>query len=186
LARACQPCQRSKGSCHTITPVGNFTIPPARFLHVQIDIIGPLPSSAGSQYCLTAVERFTRWPEAFPIPNLTAETVAGALLSAWLSRFDCPQTITTDQGRQFESQLFHSLARMCGIHLSRTIPHHPVANGIVKRLHHTLKAAIMGHAEEKWTEALPLVLLGIRTAYKQDLHSSAAELVFWRASAGPR
>ena len=36
----------------------------------------------------------------------------------------------------------------------------------------------MCHAEEKWTDALPLVLLGIRTAYKEDLHSSAAELVY--------
>ena len=63
---------------------------------------------------------------------------------------------------------------MCGIHLSRTTPHHPAANGLVERLHRTLKAAIMCHAEEKWTEALPLVLLGIRTAYKEDLQSSAA------------
>jgi cleavage and polyadenylation specificity factor subunit 1 len=30
--------------------------------------------------------------------------------------------ITTDQGRQFESQLFHSLAQMCGIQLRRTTP----------------------------------------------------------------
>jgi len=67
---------------------------------------------------------------------------------------------------------------MCGIHLSRTTPHHPAANGLVERLHSTLKAAIMCHAEERWTDALPLVLLGIRTAYKEDLQSSAAELVY--------
>jgi hypothetical protein len=34
------------------------------------------------------------------------------------------------------------------------------------------------HAGEKWTEALPVVLLGIRTAYKEDLQSSATELVY--------
>jgi len=171
-------CQRSKVSCHTITPVGNFTLPPARFLHIHIDIVGPLPSSAGFQYCLTAVDHFTCWPAAFPIPDITAETVSRALLSGWIARFGCPQTITTEQGRQFESQLFHSLAKMCGIHLSRTTPHHPAAIGLVERLHCTLKAAIMCHADEWWTAALPLVLLGICTAYKEDLQSSAAELIY--------
>jgi len=67
---------------------------------------------------------------------------------------------------------------MCGIHLSRTTPHHPAANGLVERLHRTLKATIMCHAEEKWTEALPLFLLGICTAYKEDLQSSTAELIY--------
>jgi hypothetical protein len=49
-------------------------------------------------------------------------------------RFGYLQTITTDQGHQFESQLFHSLVRLCGIHLSRTTAHHPAANGLVVRV----------------------------------------------------
>jgi transposase InsO family protein len=84
-----------------------------------------------------------------------------------------PQTITTDQGRQFESQLFHSLARLCGIQLSRTIAHHPAANGLVERFHRPLKAAIMCHADQQWTEAFPLVL-GIRTSFKVGLQASVA------------
>jgi cleavage and polyadenylation specificity factor subunit 1 len=177
-ARTCQACQHSKVSRHTVTPVGDFTLPAARFLHIHIDLVGPLPTSAGSTYCLTAVDRFTRWPEAIPIPDITAETVARALVTGWISRLGCPQTITTDQRRQFESQLFHSLARMCGIQLSRTTAHHPTTNGLVERFHRTLKAAIMCHPEQQWTEALPLVLLGVRTAFKTELQASVAEFVY--------
>jgi cleavage and polyadenylation specificity factor subunit 1 len=67
---------------------------------------------------------------------------------------------------------------MCGVQLARTTAHHPAANGLVERFHRTLKAAIMCHADQKWTEALPLVLLGIRTAYKGDQQASVPELVY--------
>jgi cleavage and polyadenylation specificity factor subunit 1 len=155
-ARACLACQRSKFSRHMVTPVGDFTLPAACFQHIHLDIIGPLPTSAGNTYCLTAVDHFTRWPEAISIPDITADTVVSALLNGWTYRFGCPQTITTDQGRQFESQLFHSLASLCGIQLSRTTAYHPAANGLVERFHRTLKAAIVCHVDQKWTEALPL------------------------------
>ncbi|XP_063628927.1 uncharacterized protein LOC134800357 [Cydia splendana] len=49
---------------------------------------------------------------------------------------------------------------------------------MVERLHRQLKAAIMCHTNTHWTEVLPLVLLGIRSAWKDDLKSSAAELVY--------
>jgi cleavage and polyadenylation specificity factor subunit 1 len=176
--RFCQAYQRSKVSRHTVTPVGDFTLPAAHFLHVHIDLVGPLPTSAGYTYCLTAVEHFTHWPETIPITDITADTVVCALLTVWISRFSCPQTITTDQGRQFESQLFHSLAGLCGIQLPRTTAHHAAANGLVERFHRTLKAAVMCHADQQWTEALPLVLLGICTSFKADLQASVAEIVY--------
>ncbi|BHF76665.1 hypothetical protein SprV_0501976400 [Sparganum proliferum] len=61
----------------------------------------------------------------------------------------------------------------------RTTAYHPAANGMVERFHRQLKASLRAAADpENWTDHLPLVLLGIRSALKPDLDCSAAELVF--------
>jgi cleavage and polyadenylation specificity factor subunit 1 len=83
----------------------------------------------------------------------------------------------TDQGHHFDSQLFHNLAKVCGINLFRASLYHPAASSLVQWLHRMLRAAIICHSDEQWAKALALVLLGIHTAYKEDLQSSAAELV---------
>lgn len=67
---------------------------------------------------------------------------------------------------------------MVGAHHYRTTAYHPQANSIVERLHRQLKASIMCHATAQWTEALPLVLLGIRSTWKADIEASSAELVY--------
>lgn len=176
-SRKCIACQRAKVHRHVSSPLGTFDLPSARFSFIHVDIIGPLPVSQGYRYCLTAVDRFTRWPEVTPMVDQTAETVGKALIS-WISRFGCPTDIVTDRGRQFESSLFQYLGRMTGFKHRKTTAYHPACNGLVERFHRQLKAAIMCHADCNWVETLPLVLLGIRSSYKDDLQTSSAELVY--------
>ena len=129
------------------------------------------------RYLVTAVDRFTRWPEAFPVQDITAETVAKAFLYGWIARFGCPETITTDQGRQFESELFRKLGHFCGFQRSRTTAYHPESNGLVERFCRRLKASFMC-CGNKWTDSLAPLFFGIRAAFKEDLQASNAELVY--------
>jgi hypothetical protein len=104
-------------------------------------------------------------PEAFPLPDITAETVSCTLLSDWISCFGRLHIIMTNQESKFESQLFHNLAKVCGIHLCWTNPTIlPMLIGYIARLKLPLC-----YADEQWTEAITLVLLVIHTAYKEDL-----------------
>ena len=177
-AKQCLQCQRSKVHRHVAAPIGTFATPDARFDHVHIDIVGPLPPAHGYTYLLTCVDRFTRWPEAIPIPMVTAESVARYFVERWIALYGCPSTVTTDRGQQFESELFSSLIQLLGTERIRTTSYHPASNGLVERFHRQLKCAIKAHENQDWYETLPLVLLGIRTCLKADIKCSAAELVF--------
>lgn len=174
----CVPCQKSKVHRNNKAPIIQITTPNSRFAHIHMDLIGPLPPSGGNAYCLTMIDKFTRWPEIIPIPNMTAATVAHAFVNGWVARFGVPTNITTDLGRQFESELFRALTLMLGITHLRTTPYHPQANGQIERTHRQLKAAIMCHQNAQWTEVLPFVLLGMRTSLKDDLQATVAELTY--------
>ncbi|GBP15123.1 Retrovirus-related Pol polyprotein from transposon 412 [Eumeta japonica] len=84
----------------------------------------------------------------------------------------------TDRGKQFESTLFQHPARVAGFHCKRTTAYHPACNSLIERFHRQLKTAITCHANENWIESLPLVLLGVRSAYKDYLKTSCVQLVY--------
>lgn len=124
------------------------------------------------------VDRFTRWPEAIPIVDITADTVAKTFYSNWIARFGSPKIVTTEQGSQFESALYNALLQLVGGKRIRTTAYYPAANGLVERWHRTMKAAIMCHQNENWVKLLPTVLLGLRSCYKEDLKASPAEYLY--------
>lgn len=174
----CVQCQQSKVSRHVQQLPAQFVAPDARFDHVHMDIVGPLCEDSGFKYLLTMIDRFSRWPEAVPLKDIEARTVARAFFDNWISRFGAPKILTTDQGAQFESKLFDALLSLIGCHRIRTTAYHPAANGLVERWHRTLKAALMCHTERDWSRSLSTVLLGLRNQVRLDTNASPSEYVY--------
>lgn len=176
--RRCLPCQKSKIGRHTISPLGTIPVPNSRFHHLHLDLIGPLPVAQNFRYCLTVIDRYTRWCEVLPLTDSTTENVCKALIFNWIARFGTPSQISCDQGSQFNSFTFLKFLKTFGIEMLRTAAYNPKANGFIERVHRTLKASLMCHSDSSWIEVLPLVLLGLRTAVREEWGHTPAELVY--------
>jgi hypothetical protein len=75
---------------HVKAPLGSSNVPSECFCHVHIDLVGTVPVSSGFLCSVTAIERYTRLPEALPLSGKTADAVPKAFLSVWVARFGCP------------------------------------------------------------------------------------------------
>jgi Integrase core domain len=155
-------------------------VPTTRFSHVHIDLVGPLPCSAdGFAYIMTAVDRSTRWAEAWPLKATAAADCAEVFIAGWVARFGVPAFLTSDRGVQFTSALWAAVMGRLGISHKMTSAFHPQSNGAVERFHRRLKDALRARlAAADWPSHLPWVLLGLRAAPREDSGISAAELVY--------
>ena len=80
------------------------------------DIFGPFPvSDSGNSYILVAIDYFTRWAEAYLIPDQEAATVTRKLTDEMFLCFSIPEQLHSDQGHQFESQLLAEIYRFLHI-----------------------------------------------------------------------
>jgi transposase InsO family protein len=117
--------------------------------------------------------------EAIPLSDTSAASCAKALTFTWISRIGVPETITSDHGPQFTSNLWFKLCEMLHISHRQTTAYHPESNGAVQRLHRCLKDALRDRvAAATWSEELPFVLPGLRAQPREDTGLSPAEAVF--------
>ncbi len=179
LVRNCLNCQKAKVHSHVSLQAAHIPVSVRRFSHLHVDLVGPLPRSSGFSYLFTIVDRTTRWPEAMPLASTTAADCAAALLQGWIQRFGVPDTITSDRGPQFTSSLWAALCSLLSIKHTQTTAYHPQSNGLVERFHRRLKDALPARAVgADWFNHLPWVLLGFRSAWREDSEFSPSEAVF--------
>jgi len=85
-------------------------------------IIGPIsPPSEEYRYILTTIDMCTRFPEAVPLKDISASTVAEALLEIF-SRVGLPYKAHSDRGSQFTSEMIREVYRLLDVKQSTTLP----------------------------------------------------------------
>ena len=135
--KTCDTCQRGRKNKGGKSPMGISKIIDQPF--VKIDIVGPLNiTKSRNRYILTIVDLCTRWPEAIPLKTVTTEEVQNALLTVFY-RMGFPETILSDNGSQFTSDIFKNVSTLLGIKICHLSVYHAMSNGCVERFNGTLK-----------------------------------------------
>jgi len=154
---------RSNGKCDPAKP-------PIRI--VSLDICGPYTRTPrGNRFVLTFVDHFTRYAEAIPLPEITAEACARAFATHVIARHGSGSLLVTDQGRQFTSAFFKETCKILGVRQMNTSSRHPMSNGMVEKLNKTMNQGLSHYvnaAGTNWDVLLPLYLM----AYRATPHSS--------------
>ncbi|ROT77825.1 hypothetical protein C7M84_003484 [Penaeus vannamei] len=151
---------------------------------VAVDIVGPFPvTTQGNRFICVVMDYFTKWPEAYALPDHEAETVAEALVNNFITRFGVPCELHSDQGREFESMVFQECCRLLGIKKTRTTALRPQSDGLVERFNRTLIHEVAKYCssdQRDWDVKLPSLLMAYRSAQHEATTHTPAKLMFGR------
>ena len=167
----CDGCNRGKSGRPVRAPLMSYLVGHT-MERVSLDTIGPLPvTPRGNRIILVVVENKTRWVEAIPLPDQTAQTVAHAFVTEVVCRFGTPRQVHTDQGKCFEAALFKEMCQILDIDKTRTTAYWPRSNGLVERVNRTIEGMMCHYVsdnQEDWDVKLPLLMM----AYRSTPHRS--------------
>ncbi len=151
---------------------------------LQLDFIGPLPSAKGGyRYCLVIIDKFSKWVEAIPTRNNSANTVARVVANQILPLWGTPIQIESDQGTHFTGQVMKQICQMLNIKQRFHIPYRPQSSGMVERANRTIKESIskqVAQHKNQWIDALPTVLTILRATPSKATGISPFELMTGR------
>nr|XP_006819437.1 PREDICTED: uncharacterized protein K02A2.6-like [Saccoglossus kowalevskii] len=188
--QSCDVCRRTipKGMVGKV-PLAKMPLIGIPLLRVGVDLVGPIKSHnpCKFQYILVLVDYATRYPEATPLKNIRAVTLAESLVVIF-SRVGIPREILSDLGTQFISEVMAEVTRLLSIRRLTTTPYHPQCNGLTDKFNGTLKRMLVRMCEEQpsdWDRFINPLLFAYREATQASLGISPFELLHDRTVRGP-
>jgi hypothetical protein len=157
-----------------------------------VDILGPFPRAVGGyRFLFVAINKFTKWPEATPMVNITQGAVV-AFLKSIVCRFGVSSHIITDNGTQFRSRLFQKYCEGIGTQLCFASVAHPRNNGQAERANTEILRGLKTRTYDclkkhgaNWVNELPSVLWGNRTTPSRATGETPFFLVYGAKACHP-
>ena len=169
---SCDICEERKNPARKKRAYMKTHLSGVKFERIAVDIAGPFPkTSNGFMYILVISDYFTKFTEIFPLKNMEAETVTETMFRGWIKRYGCPQEIHSDQGSQFESQIFQEMCKLLQINKTRTTAYHPQSDGMIERMNRTVKDILSKYIsvnQTDWDKFVDSVVF----AYNSTVHDT--------------
>ena len=150
---------------------------------LSIDFKGPLPSSTRNKYILTVVDEYSRFPFAFPCPDMRASTVIKCLEQLF-ALCGTPGFIHSDRGSSFMSKELKDYLSQWGIATSKSTPYHPTGNSQVERYNGIIWKTVQlslhskGLTDRDWELVIPEALHSIRSLLSTATNTTPHERFF--------
>lgn len=179
LVASCQSCLEFRAhKPKALADLQKLPTPTGPMICVHLDISGPYKQTYnGNKFIVLYVDSFSKWPEAFPVPNITSDTIADTL-AEFICRHGCPRYVVTDRGKQLLSEAIEKVYKKLDIKHTKTTAYHPSSNAKVERLHSSISgclAHLVNELHNDWDSKLKFALLAIRSA----VHASTDETPFF-------
>ena len=162
----CTLCLREKAKVQAY-PLQMTEIPDRSFDKIAIDQVTECKTSnSGNKHILTIIDHLTGWPEAFLIPDKSADTIVPTLINQYLPPvYMCPRYILSDNGMEFKNHLLDQVLKQLGIERIFSTPYHPESNKKLEVFHKYLKPTLKKLCEKdpsNWERYINQVLASYR------------------------
>ncbi len=161
----------------------------APFDHVAFDVIGPLSITGnGNRFILMMIDYFSKWAEAYALPNYKAETVSDCIINQWIAHHGIPIRIHSDNAPEFWGHVITQPKKMLSMKGTFTTPYRPQSNGLCERMNPTIKNIIKCTVRDKrntWDKSLDLVIMAYRATPQTSTGFSPNMLVIGKETNMP-
>lgn len=127
---------------------------------VSVDLIGELPTARfGMKYIFSIVDVFSKFVKLYPIRKATTKTLLHKLTTSYLQIIPNIETILSDHGTQFTSDLWYRTLNNLNIRTVHTSVYHPESNP-VERINKEIGRIIRTYCHHKhtlWVDTLDFV-----------------------------
>ena len=140
---------------------------------VQIDHQKICMTESGYNQILVIIDHFTKLAEAVPCQTDSTEETCDHLITYWISRYGCPMTFRSDNGKGFVGDLTKELMKRSHIAQAHSTTYHPQTNGLVERQNRTLVNMLRVYCSRymtDWDKYLPQVVgaCNVRNTQQQE------------------